>query len=136
MIQINLNYFTITLNTQRNIHQAYEIVPRPLFSFFCKSHRQCFYNFQFYFLYRETKQIFVKQSKCKTLLDFLLTLNLTATYLVTKSCLTLYKPMNCSMPGFSVHHHLPGFAQTHVHWVGDAIQPSHQHQLISSTATS
>ena len=33
--------------------------------------------------------------------------------------------MNCSMPGFSVHYQLLEFAQTHVHWVGDAIQPSH-----------
>ena len=33
--------------------------------------------------------------------------------------------MNHSMPGFSVHHQLPEFTQTHVHWVSDAIQPSH-----------
>ena len=33
--------------------------------------------------------------------------------------------MEGSMPGFPVHHYLPEFAQTHVHWVGDAIQPSH-----------
>ena len=33
--------------------------------------------------------------------------------------------MNCSMPGFSILHHLPELAQTHVHWVSDAIQPSH-----------
>ena len=33
--------------------------------------------------------------------------------------------MDCSMPGLSVHHYLPEFAQTHVHWVSDAIQPSH-----------
>ena len=33
--------------------------------------------------------------------------------------------MNCSMTGVPVHHQLPGFTQTHVHWVGDAIQPSH-----------
>ena len=34
-------------------------------------------------------------------------------------------PMNCSTPGFPVHHQLPELAQTHVHWVGDAIQLSH-----------
>ena len=34
-------------------------------------------------------------------------------------------PMNCSTPGLPVHHQLPDFTQTHVHWVGDAIQPSH-----------
>ena len=33
--------------------------------------------------------------------------------------------MNCSMPGLPVHHQLPELTQTHVHWVGDAIQPSH-----------
>ena len=38
---------------------------------------------------------------------------------------TLWNPMNCSMPGFSVLHHLLELAQTHVHWVSDAIQPSH-----------
>ena len=44
---------------------------------------------------------------------------------VTQSCLTLCDPMNCSMPGLPVHHQLPEFTQTHVHLVGDAIQPSH-----------
>ena len=44
---------------------------------------------------------------------------------VTKSCPTLCDPMNRSTPGFPVHHQLPEFTQTHVHWVGDAIQPSH-----------
>jgi len=44
---------------------------------------------------------------------------------VAQSCLTLCDPMNCSMPGLPVHHQLPEFTQTHVHRVGDAIQPSH-----------
>ena len=44
---------------------------------------------------------------------------------VTKSCLTLYDPIDCSTLGFPVLHYLLEFAQTHVHWVGDAIQPSH-----------
>ena len=39
--------------------------------------------------------------------------------------LTLCDPMDCSTPGFTVLHHLLELAQTHVHWVGDAIQPSH-----------
>ena len=43
---------------------------------------------------------------------------------VTQSCPTLCEPMNCSTPGLPVHHQLPEFTQTHVHWVGDAIQPS------------
>ena len=43
---------------------------------------------------------------------------------VTQSCLTLCDSMNCSTPGLPVHHQLPEFTQTHVHQVGDAIQPS------------
>ena len=46
---------------------------------------------------------------------------------VAKSCPTLWDPVNFSTPGFSVLHSLPEFAQTHVHWVSDAIQPSHPH---------
>ena len=42
-----------------------------------------------------------------------------------QSCPTLCDPMNRSMPGLPVHHQLPEFTQTHVHQVGDAIQPSH-----------
>ena len=52
----------------------------------------------------------------------------TAKYLfssVAQSCLTLCDPMNHSTPGLPVHHKLPEFTQTHAHWVGDAIQPSH-----------
>ena len=44
---------------------------------------------------------------------------------VAQSCLTLCNPMNCTMPGSSVLQYLMEFAQTHVHWVNDAIQPSH-----------
>ena len=44
---------------------------------------------------------------------------------VAQSCLTLCDPMNCSTLGLPVHHQLPEFTQTHVHRVGDAIQPSH-----------
>ena len=44
---------------------------------------------------------------------------------VTQSCLTLRGPMDSSTPGFPVHHQLPELAQTHVHRVSDAIQPSH-----------
>ena len=64
---------------------------------------------------------------------------------VTQSCPTLCDPMNHSTPGLPVHHQLLEFTQTHVHWVGDAIQPSHplsspsppapnpsQHQILTS----
>ena len=44
---------------------------------------------------------------------------------VAQLCLTLCDPMNCSTPGLPVPHQLREFTQTHIHWVGDAIQPSH-----------
>ena len=44
---------------------------------------------------------------------------------VAQSCSTLCNPMDCSMPGFSVLHHLPEFAETHIRRIGDAIPPSH-----------
>ena len=44
---------------------------------------------------------------------------------VAQSCPTLSDPMNRSMPGLPVHHYLPEFTQTHIHWVRDAIHPSH-----------
>ena len=44
---------------------------------------------------------------------------------VAQSCPTLCDLMDCTMPGLPVHHQLPEFTQTHVHWIGDAIQPSH-----------
>ena len=44
---------------------------------------------------------------------------------VTQSCPTLCNPMNRSTPGLPIHHQLLEFTQTHVHWVSDAIQPSH-----------
>ena len=67
---------------------------------------------------------------------------------ITKSCVTLCDPMDWSMPGFPVLHYLPEFAQTNVHWVSDAIQPSHpllppspsalnlsQHRVFSNEST-
>ena len=67
---------------------------------------------------------------------------------VAQSCPTLCDPMNRSTPGLPVHHQLPEFTQTHIHRVGDAIQPSHplsspsppapnpsQHQSLSSEST-
>ena len=44
---------------------------------------------------------------------------------VAQLCLALCGPMDCRMPVFPVHHQIPELTQTHVHWVGDAIQPSH-----------
>ena len=53
---------------------------------------------------------------------------------ITQFCLTLCDPMNYSMPGLPVHHQLPKINHTHVHRVGDAIQPSHSLSSPSSPA--
>ena len=44
---------------------------------------------------------------------------------ITQSCPTHCDPMDCSTPGLSVLHHLPEFAQVHVHCINDAVKPSH-----------
>ena len=51
--------------------------------------------------------------------------NINVSIIVVQSCPTLCDPMDCSTPGFPVLHHLLELAQTHVHWVSDAIQPSY-----------
>ena len=58
---------------------------------------------------------------------------MTCGYSVAQSCPTLCNPTDCSTPGFPVLLHLLEFAQTHVHWVGDTIQPSHP--LLSPSPT-
>ena len=55
---------------------------------------------------------------------------------VTQSCRTRCNPMNPSMPGLPVHHQLPEITQTHVHRVGDPIQPSHPLSSPSTPAPS
>ena len=57
-------------------------------------------------------------------------------YSVAKSCLTLRPHGHCSTPGSPVLHYLPEFTHTHVHWVGDAIQPSHPLSLSPLPASS
>ena len=56
------------------------------------------------------------------LIDLLYTVQFSS---VAQLCLTLWDPMDRSTPGLPVHHQLPDFTQTHVHWIGEAIQPSH-----------
>ena len=53
---------------------------------------------------------------------------------VAQLCLTLCDPMDCTTPGFPVHHQLPELTQTYFHWVGDAIQPSHPLSSLSPPA--
>ena len=57
-------------------------------------------------------------------LEFLYTLDIQFSS-VAQLCPTLCNLMDCSTPGLPIHHQLPEFTQTHVHWVSDAVQPSH-----------
>ena len=72
-------------------------------------------------MYREH----IKHIKPQFLLRFFWLQVIIVQSLSSVQLLTLYDPMDCSTPGFPVHHHLLELAQTHVHRVGDAIQPSH-----------
>ena len=75
----------------------------------------------------------MKKTKGKTIMNIIINENLEITThsedicccSVSQLCPTLCDIMDCSTPGFPVLRHLPGLAQTHVHWVGDAIQSSH-----------
>ena len=64
--------------------------------------------------------------KCLFFPLFLPLLKIMLSSVQSLSCVLLFcDPMDCSTQGLPVHHQLPEFTQTHVHWVGDAIQPSH-----------
>ena len=69
--------------------------------------------------------LYEKSNSYFAFLSFLVSQTFSQFSSVTQSCLTHCDPMDCSTPGLPVHHQLPEFTQTHVHWVGDAIQPSH-----------
>ena len=60
----------------------------------------------------------------KKLIEFVLVFVEVQFSSVPQSCPTLWDPMDCSTPDFPVHHQLSELAQTHVHWIGNAIQPS------------
>ena len=83
----------------------------------------------------ECLSVYVSECECKYLLNwgsfpFTSLSQITAEWIyqfssVAQSYLTLCDPKNRSTPDLPVHHQLPQFTQTHVHWVSDAIQPSH-----------
>ena len=64
-------------------------------------------------------------SPVKTQIEFLTNPNWSCCCSVAKSCPALCEPLDCNIPGFPVLHYLLEFAQTHIHWVSDAIQLSH-----------
>ena len=93
-------------------------------SIFLKKNCQCLYNFRW---------VSYKYYLIERLID-ILNLKTLQFSSVAQSCPTLCDPMNRSTPGLPVHHQLPEITQTHVHWVGDAIQPSYPLSSPSSPA--
>ena len=104
-----------------------------------------------HFLSIQTKNL--NRSGLKDIINYVLkhwwTRHFVAVIQLLNLCPTFWDPMNCSTPGFPVLPHLPEFAQTHVHWVSDVIQPSHllsspspptfnlsQHQRLPSVSSS
>ena len=82
--------------------------------FFYKMMRLSYTPFTLFFLFQ--KMVLPGQRACHRNFGFSSVIQL---------CPTLCDPMDCSTPGLPVHHQLPELTQTHVQWVGDAIQPSH-----------
>ena len=85
---------------------------------------------------------------CKIIFLYILMISMLFLLSIVQSRPALWDPMDCSMPGFPVHHQLPEFTDTHIHRVSDAIQPSHplsspsslapnssQHQVFSDEST-
>ena len=69
--------------------------------------------------------MYVHKSMCECFIHKYKKWMLYSAVLITLLCLTFCDSMDCNMPGFLVLHYLLEFAQTYVHWVSDAIQPSH-----------
>ena len=92
-------------------------LPPPMKSIHC----QLFVLFSFVFC------VFIKYiwRSFLNVVNISVTIKITWFSSVAQSCPTLCDPMNCSMSGFSVHHQLSEFTQTHVHWVSDVIQSPH-----------
>ena len=81
---------------------------------------QLFFNYMIWVLYKSESHHFAVAKHCHLALP-----QYFCCCSITRSYPTLCDLMNYSTAGFPVLHYLPDFAQTHVHWVGDAIQPSH-----------
>ena len=94
-----------------------------IFDFF----QQCFLVFSiqlFTSLVKFIPEYFILFDAVSNVIAFLISFSVQFSS-VTQLCLTLCDPMNHITPGLPVHYHLPEFTQAHVHWVSDAIQPSH-----------
>ena len=106
------------LSSSSLFHFFYFIISAPISFSLCSPMSPTLFFFPFDVLY----QAFIK---CSGKAFVYMYKNIYQFSSVAQSCPTLCDPTNCSTPGFPVHHQLPKLTQTHVHRVGDAIQPSH-----------
>ena len=127
----------LTLNSQNQLQMILPLI-FSIFSYCLLPHLPCSPN-SYWLILRISKETVSNVKHVSKLLSFLeilifmLTSWLSISYIgkyqfssaQLLSCVWLCNPMNCSMSCFPVHHQLLEFTQTHVHWVGDAIQPSH-----------
>ena len=104
--------------------------------FYIETRRHCAFKFPTFMILCETlglRSLVKNRTKnggyfinlSSQLLDFINVLQSVQFSSVTELCPALCDPVDCSTPGFPVHHQLPEFAQTHIHRVSDAIQLSH-----------
>ena len=104
LVQTTMNWH-VTVNIAIVIHQGNHKVCGPLLSgSFPSRELLIFWNHPFWYMYKFGSVQFIS---------------------VIQSCLTLLDPMDCSTPGLPVYYQHPELTQTHIHWVGDANQPSH-----------
>ena len=92
---------------------------------FLSTFQVCMYFIIFTYILSSMNIFSLTVSEIPFSLSVSITVDLVQFSSVAWSCLTFWDPMDCSMPDLPVHHQLPESTQTHVHWVGDAIQPSH-----------
>ena len=114
----NMSIFNVPrlLSAFRALQQA---IPTALPSF---SHPIWPWPLQFYSFFRhQVKFLFPQEVSCRSKKRT----SVPSLQFSHSVCPTLYDPTYCSTPGLPVHHQLPEFTQTHIHWVSDAIQPSH-----------
>ena len=108
---IEKQWCVMNLKSGFKIFQSIEMGSFSAYLVFCKYYGNLKSDFQNMWWYNQMNNL--ESATLKFLVQF---------SSVAQSCLTLCDPMNCSTPGLPVHHQLPEFTQTHVHWVRDAIQ--------------
>ena len=102
-------------------HHTYKIHEELVNKSTVKRERNCFTAVSFRIVLGKDPDIFVGDKTS----HFSYILHSVQFSSVAQLCPSLYQPMDCRMPGFPVHHQLLELTQTHIHGVGDAIQPSH-----------